>query len=315
MINNIKNTLYNKDIKGFTFKINILKNFKIFYFIAVFLSVISFFSIFFLGFNKSVDFAGGFIMNISCKNTNQDGLDTSKCLEETKSILSKYHKNPSEFKTLDNYIVVQFNSQDISTINDVDDLKSFISSSEKLDIVKSDFINKKFGSQIIKNGILAIILTLVGIFIYLFIRFSFAFAISATITLLHDTIVLLGFISIARIEMNLSIVAAILTVVGYSVNDSVIIFDRIRQNLALYKSKLSLYEIVCGSVMQTLSRTVITSLTTLFSIIAIILFAGSPVVSFGYTVLFGIILGTYSSIFLSAPLLFWLQKFDKNLQH
>ena len=313
------NSLKSTDIadgKSFDLKFNILKYFKFFLAISTFLTIASICLVFFKGFNKSVDFAGGFLLNLSCTKDGKQIETPDICIQTLKTAIQSYEKQPSEIKRLSSYIVMQFNAKDIADINQAEEVKNFLKSVNtegfKFEIVKSDFIMQKFGSQMLKSGTLAIVFTLLGIFAYLFIRFSLAFAISAALTLLHDTFVVLGFLSISGIEVNLSTIAAILTVIGYSVNDSVIIFDRIRNNKEVFGNKIDFNSLIFLSASQTLSRTVITSLTTLFSVVAIILFAGNAIAAFGYICLFGIILGTYSSIFVSAPLLFWLKKFDKS---
>jgi len=288
---------------------NILKFYKFLLSCSLFVSVLSLFFVFTKGFNKSVDFAGGYLIGVSCN----EAVDISICKEKLVSEIAKSPFVSSETKTLDGLVFAQFNTRQIPSMAQAEQIKSIINTSGQFTIAKSDFLTQKFGSQLSKSGLLAVIFTLLAIFSYLFIRFSLGFAISAVITLFHDTIVLLGFLSLCQIELDLSIIAAILTVIGYSVNDSVIIFDRIRENRSICGDKMSLYNELILSSFQTLSRTTMTSLTTLFSVIAIIFFAGSPVHGFGYTVLFGIVLGTYSSIFVSAPLLLFLKKFDSKL--
>ena len=174
--------------------------------------------------------------------------------------------------------------------------------SYNFDYRKVDFVGPQVGNQMIRSGTMAMILSFLGIMLYIWIRFEWHFGMGVLVALCHDVIISLGFMSITSYDFNLSTIAAILTVIGYSVNDSVVIYDRIRENLRKYSRK-EMNEIINLSINETLSRTTITALTTLLANLALILLGGEAIRSFSVLVFFGIFVGTYSSIFISAPLL------------
>ncbi len=167
---------------------------------------------------------------------------------------------------------------------------------------KVDFVGPQVGNQMIKSGLTALILSFLSIMIYIWIRFEWQFAIGVLAALLHDVVLSLGFLSATKLDFNLSTIAAILTIVGYSVNDTVVIYDRIRENLRKYNKK-PVSVIINMSVNETLSRTTITVFTTLLANFALIIYGGEAIKSFSILVFFGILFGTYSSIFISAPVI------------
>ncbi len=172
----------------------------------------------------------------------------------------------------------------------------------EFDYRKVDFVGPQVGEQMIRSGIMAMILSFIGIMLYIWVRFEWHFGMGVLLALFHDVIITLGFMSITDLDFNLSTIAAILTVIGYSVNDSVVIYDRIRENLRKYSNKTT-NQIINLSINETLSRTTITAITTLLANLALILLGGEAIRSFSVLVFFGIFIGTYSSIFISAPLL------------
>jgi len=178
-------------------------------------------------------------------------------------------------------------------------------------ILRVDYIGPKVGKELIEKAIFSILLGCVGILIYVMIRFEFAFAIGAVLALLHDTIITIGAISITDKEFTLAIVAALLTVIGYSVNDTIIIFDRIRENLRK-SEKQGFKEIVNEAVNQTLSRTILTGVTVFLVLVPLFLLGGSVIHDFAFTLLIGVIIGTYSSIFVaSAIVIYWRKRKGK----
>lgn len=174
--------------------------------------------------------------------------------------------------------------------------------SYEFDYRKVDFVGPQVGNQMIRSGAMAMILSFIAIMLYIWIRFEWHFGIGVLLALCHDVILSLGFMSITDYDFNLSTIAAILTIIGYSVNDSVVIYDRIRENLRKYSRK-GAGDIINLSINETLSRTTITALTTLLANLALILLGGEAIRSFSVLVFFGIFIGTYSSIFISAPIL------------
>jgi len=163
-------------------------------------------------------------------------------------------------------------------------------------------VGPKVSGELLKAGFLAITLSLAAMLFYIWIRFEWQFSLGAIIAIIHDVIITLGIFSLFSYEINLSIVAAVLTIVGYSMNDTVVIFDRIRENLKKY-SKISIAEISDISTNETLSRTLITSVTTLLALFSIFIFGGAILKGFSFAMIVGVIVGTYSSIFVATPIL------------
>tara|TARA_B110000263_G_C15089585_1_gene410184 strand:- start:39 stop:737 length:699 start_codon:yes stop_codon:yes gene_type:complete len=163
-------------------------------------------------------------------------------------------------------------------------------------------VGPKVSKELLIDGLLAISLSLAAMLFYIWIRFEWQFSLGAIVALVHDVIITVGIFSFLSYEVNLSIVAAVLTIVGYSMNDTVVIFDRIRENLRKY-SKISITDISNISTNETLSRTLITSLTTLLALLSIYIFGGAILKGFSFAMIIGVIVGTYSSIFVATPIL------------
>ncbi|MFV2092741.1 MAG: protein translocase subunit SecF, partial [Hyphomicrobiales bacterium] len=165
-----------------------------------------------------------------------------------------------------------------------------------------EVVGPKVSSELIRDGIIAIISAIMAVLIYIWLRFEWQFSVGAVAALVHDVILTIGLFSTLQLEFNLSIIAAILTIVGYSLNDTVVVYDRVRENLRKYK-KRPLIELLDLSVNQTLSRTVMTSVTTLLALLALYVFGGEVIRGFTFAMIWGVIIGTYSSVFVAAPLL------------
>ena len=170
---------------------------------------------------------------------------------------------------------------------------------------RSEFVGPKVGDELVNAGIIAIIFSLFGILIYIWLRFQWNFALGAIIALIHDVILTLGFFSIFQFEFNLATVAAVLTIAGYSINDTVVIYDRIRESMRKYK-QISFDEVINISLNGTLSRTLMTSLTTLMALLALFIFGGIVISSFIIALIWGVLIGTYSSLYVASPILTYL---------
>ena len=172
----------------------------------------------------------------------------------------------------------------------------------ELDYRRTEFVGPKVGGELVEAGIWAVTLSLLAMLIYIWIRFEWQFGIGAVLALLHDVLTTIGLFSILNLEFNLAIVAAILTIAGYSINDTVVVYDRIRENLRKFR-KEDVPSIINMSVNQTLSRTTMTSLTTLLALIVLFYFGGEVIHGFVFAMIWGVFIGTYSSIFIASPLL------------
>ena len=174
-----------------------------------------------------------------------------------------------------------------------------------LTLASKEVVGPQVGKDLRKQGMLSILLALVGIVLYVSVRFEFGFAMGAIVALVHDVLVTVGLFCLFGRELSLPIVAALLTIVGYSVNDTIVVFDRIREDLGLYKGR-PYREIANLSINQTLSRTVLTSVTTLLTVVMLLIFGGGAINDFALALFIGILVGTYSSIFVATPVtMFW----------
>jgi preprotein translocase subunit SecF len=173
-----------------------------------------------------------------------------------------------------------------------------------IQFLQVDGVGDKVSGELVESGILAVVLSFVGIGIYVWLRFEWQFALGAVASLVHDAIVTAGIFSILQHEFNLTIIAAILTVLGYSINDTVVVFDRVREVLRKYK-KMPLRDVMNLALNETLSRTVMTSVTTLIALFAILFFGGPVVSGFAFAVIFGVITGVYSSIYVASAVVLY----------
>ena len=278
-------------------------NFPIFYkkfnLFSLILIIFSIFILFFKGLNLGVDFKGGTLIEIRVDNPSIKISDLRQSLLKLNlgDVTVKKFGNDTDYlvkiektKTNDPDFIKNINSK----------LSSDLSSA--INFRRVENVGPKVSGELFKAGVLAITLALGEMLIYIWIRFEWQFSLAAIAAIIHDVIITVGIFSLLSYEVNLSIVAAVLTIVGYSMNDTVVIFDRIRENLKKY-SKISIAEISKISTNQTLSRTLITSVTTLLALFAIYFFGGSILKGFTFAMIVGVIVGTYSSIFVATPIL------------
>ncbi|MCB1532583.1 MAG: protein translocase subunit SecF [Alphaproteobacteria bacterium] len=177
--------------------------------------------------------------------------------------------------------------------------------SGEVDYRRTEFVGPQVGSELKRQGMYAVLFSMLGMLAYIWFRFEWQFGVAAVIALLHDAIATIGLFAFTQLEFNLATVAAILTIAGYSINDTVVVFDRVRENLRKYKKK-PLPELLNDSINQMLTRTIMTSLTTLIALIALYIFGGEVLRGFVYALIFGIVVGTYSSNFVASPILLYL---------
>lgn len=184
----------------------------------------------------------------------------------------------------------------------LDDL--YVSSDVPVDYRRTEFVGPQVGQELKRQGLLAVLFSLAGILAYIWFRFEWQFGVAAIVALAHDSIATVGLFALTQMEFNLSTVAAILMIAGYSINDTVVVFDRIRENLRKYKKK-PLSDLFDLSINQMLTRTLMTSLTTLLALVALYVFGGEVIRGFVYALIFGVIIGTYSSVFIASPTLLY----------
>ena len=267
---------------------------KIFISISSIAIVISLILLFFKGLNLGIDFKGGTLIEISTKKSN---------ISELRSILSPEFNDVSlqEFGDSETIIIRLQNDSSSESIKTIDKVKNLISDKVN-EFRRSEFVGPTISSELLWTGLQAIGFALIAILIYIWLRFEWQFGFGAVVALTHDVIFTLGFLSLFGIDFSLSSIAAVLTIAGYSINDSVVIFDRIRENLRKYK-KLDLPDLFNISINNTLSRTVMTSLTTLIALICLYVFGGEVIKPFAIAMIIGVLIGTYSSIFIAVPTL------------
>ena len=281
---------------------------KVFNYISILISVISIVFLLFKGLNFGVDFKGGTLIEIRIDNINVKTQDVRNAFNKLnlEDLTVKKFGNETDY-------VVKFKRSDLNNPNFIKDLKN------DLNIYLEDYkfrrvenVGPKVSSELLLDGILAIAIALSAMLIYIWFRFEWQFSLGAIIAIFHDVLITLGIFSALNLEINLSIVAAVLTIVGYSMNDTVVIFDRVRENLKKY-SKIKIYELTNLSINETLSRTLITSVTTLLALFSIFLFGGEILKGFSFAMILGVILGTYSSIYIANPILIFLRVSQKTL--
>ena len=288
--------------------INFNKFYKIFNLISLSLVVASVLLLFFKGLNFGVDFKGGTLIELRSndKNINVTSLRQSFNKMNLGDFNIKKFGNENDF-------LIKIEKKDTSA-NAIEVIKKDLTSSlgSSFNFRRVENVGPKVSSELLKSGIIAIALSLAAMLFYIWIRFEWQFSLGAILALFHDVIITLGLFSLFSLEINLSIVAAVLTIVGYSINDTVVIYDRVRENLRKF-SDIKIYELTNISINETLSRTIITSVTTLLALVSIYLFGGEILKGFSLAMIMGVVFGTYSSIYIANPILVKLRVSQKTI--
>ena len=253
------------------------------------------------GLNYGIDFAGGTVIQV--KYDQKAPIDKMRELISTNELFDG--ASISEFGSPDE-VVIRVRTSSSSVTTDMGDIaREVLKGSGNYEVRRVDIVGPKVGSELREKGIMAMVLAVIGILIYVSFRFEWRFAFASVVALIHDVSIALGAIALFQVEVNLDILAAMLTILGYSLNDTIIVFDRIREGINKIKSAV-LADVINESVTRTLSRTTLTSLTTFFVVLTLWMYGGEIIHGFGFTLLVGIIVGTYSSIFVASPVLIWL---------
>ncbi len=267
------------------------------------------------GFNYGIDFTGGILVQVKFK----EKIDASKLRNalSTVELGNMVIQNIGKVEDSSFIIKTKAHSVPAKTIKLIEDkiVSTFGKEKVNLPFERSETVGPAIGKDLRNLAYWLILVSLIGILIYVSIRFKFNFAVASIVALVHDVIITAGVLSILHKEINIPIIAAILTIIGYSLNDTIVVFDRIRENLKLLRDK-SLETIIDSSITTTLSRTVITSGTTLLAVISLYMFGGTVIHDFSFTMLIGITVGTYSSIFVASPLYYeWEMSIAKKHGH
>ena len=266
--------------------------------------------ILFKGLNYGIDFKGGTLIELRTDSKNVN-------ISEIRSSLNSMNLgdvNVKEFGKEGDYLIkveqkTENNNELIPKIK-----KTLINNlNAEINFRRVENVGPKVSSELLQSGIIAISLSLIAMLFYIWIRFEWQFSIGSIVALFHDVIITIGIFSILSLEINLSIIAAVLTIVGYSMNDTVVIYDRIRENLNKH-TRLNISETSNLSINETLSRTIITSLTTLLALLSIYILGGEILRGFSFAMILGVLIGTYSSIFVAAPVLKFFKVSYKTLE-
>ena len=269
--------------------------------LSVVILVLSLGLIFTKGFNLGVDFAGGTLIQVK-----YEGNAPIEKIRQAISVDKAYEGASVTYFGSDSEVVIRTKMSSKVLGEDVGKkMSGLLKDTGKLEVRRVDMIGAKVGAELREKGFMAMILAIIGILIYVSFRFEWRFAVASVMALIHDVTIAMGMIVLVGIEVNLDILAALLTILGYSLNDTIIVFDRIREGIRTIKDP-DLGHIIDESVTRTLSRTTLTSLTTFFVVLSLFLFGGEIIHGFSFTLLVGIVVGTYSSIFVASPILMWL---------
>ena len=276
--------------------------------ISLILFVISIFFLTFKGLNYGVDFKGGTLIELRSDNTNYK-------TEDIRGAFNKLNLDDLSVKKFgaEGDYVIKFKRSDLNEPDFIKNLKNDLDNYlEDYSFRRVENVGPKVSAELLQDGVTAIAIALAAMLIYIWFRFEWQFSIGAIIAIFHDVIITLGIFSLLSLEINLSIVAAVLTIVGYSMNDTVVIFDRVRENLKKY-ADIKIFDLTNLSINETLSRTLITSVTTLLALLSIFFFGGEILKGFSFAMILGVILGTYSSIFIANPVLVYFKVSQKTL--
>jgi preprotein translocase subunit SecF len=253
------------------------------------------------GLNFGIDFAGGTIVQVQYKDT----APISKIRDIVQAIPEYKNASVTKFGS-DKEIIIKLPTSTTSLANDIGDtIRKTLKSTGEFEIRRVDMVGPKVGDELKTKGIMALSLSMIVILAYVSFRFEWRFAVASIFALIHDITIVLGFISLFEVDVNLDILAALLTILGYSLNDTIIVFDRVREGIQNSKAT-ELSELINESVSKTLSRTTLTSLTTFFVVLTLYIYGGEIINGFSFSLLVGVVVGTYSSIFVAAVFLFLL---------
>ena len=289
--------------------INFVSKFRRANLASVVIFILSILFISFKGLNYGIDFKGGTLIELRVENN----IDASSIRESLNS-MNLGDINVKKFGKEGDYLI-KVEQKEKNNSNLIPEIKSKLTDylNTDVDFRRVENVGPKVSSELLESSIIAISLALSAMLFYIWVRFEWQFSVGSIIALLHDVVITLGIFSVLSLEINLSIIAAVLTIVGYSMNDTVVIYDRIRENLSKY-TKISISDISNLSINETLARTIITSVTTLLALISIYILGGEILRGFSFAMILGVIIGTYSSIFVAAPILKFLKVSYKTLE-
>ena len=292
-----------------TRNINFVSKFKKANIFSLIIFILSIIFIFFKGLNYGIDFKGGTLIELRT-----DTSINATVIRDSLKSMNLGDINVKKFGKEGDYLI-KVEQKNTNNSNLIPEIKKTLADNLNADVDfrRVENVGPKVSSELLESSIIAISLALAAMLFYIWIRFEWQFSIGSIIALFHDVIITLGIFSVLSLEINLSIIAAVLTIVGYSMNDTVVIYDRIRENLLKY-TKISISDISNLSINETLSRTIITSITTLLALISIYILGGEILRGFSFAMILGVIIGTYSSMFVASPILKFFKVSYKTLE-
>ncbi len=288
---------------------NFTKKFKMANLISIFFVLISLILIIFKGLNFGIDFKGGTLIELRVESNNIKINDIRSAF----SNMDLGDLNVKEFGKKGDYLI-KFEKKEFNKVVNIKSIKESVVNKLGVDVNfrRIENVGPKVSTELLNSGLIAICLALGAMLFYIWIRFEWQFSLGSILAIFHDVLITIGIFSILSLEVNLSIVAAVLTIVGYSMNDTVVIYDRIRENLSKYSSS-TIDDVSNTSINETLSRTIITSVTTLLALGSIYVLGGEILKGFSLAMIIGVIIGTYSSIFVASPILKYLRVSYKSI--
>jgi preprotein translocase subunit SecF len=275
----------------------IIQRRKIFYIISLLIIIPGIISLFYQGLNLGIDFKGGSVLQIK--------LDSSVPSSEVRSVLAGFGLEKAEVQKSDGIFYIR--TQELSQEKTNEIMAAMKKEFSEVTFMNSEFVGGTIGNELTRNALIAIAISALAMLIYISFRFEWTFAVAAVLAIIHNVLVVLGAFSIMQWEVNTAFIAAILTIVGYTINDTIIIFDRVRENLRVVK-RPDYMELLNKSILQTMNRSLNTVLTSIFTLIALLIFGGATIKLFVTAMLIGFIVGAYTSIFIASPLWYEIKK-------
>ena len=289
--------------------INFISSFKKANIASILIFILSILFIIFKGLNYGIDFKGGTLIELRTESSvNAASIrDSLKTMDLGDINVKKFGKEGD--------FLIKVEQKKTNKNDLIPELKKTLTDnlSANVDFRRVENVGPKVSSELLESSVIAITLALAAMLFYIWVRFEWQFSVGSIIALFHDVVITLGIFSILSLEINLSIIAAVLTIVGYSMNDTVVIYDRIRENLLKY-TKISISDVSNLSINETLARTIITSITTLLALVSIYILGGEILRGFSFAMILGVIIGTYSSIFVASPILKYFKVSSKTLE-
>ena len=265
---------------------------------SIFIVLASYTLLFTKGLNYGVDFAGGTIVQVKYETT----APINEMREKLKTNEIFASASITEFGSPDEVVIRMKTTTGKVTVDIGDITREALQGTGNFEVRRVDIVGPKVGSELKEKGIMSLVLAIFGILVYVAFRFEWRFAVASIVALIHDVSIALGAITLVGLDVNLDVLAALLTILGYSLNDTIIVFDRIREGVTNGKNA-DLSGIIDESVTRTLARTTLTSLTTFFVVLTLFIYGGEIIHAFAFTLLVGVVVGTYSSIFVASPIL------------